>query len=187
MENEDFKAVVRIARHDKKIKKSMILYIAAMFFIGVMGYTLNYGETGKKFTAGFFETIIHREIKKNPDDPGLLSLMGDIYYEKEEIKPAIQYYEKSIALKPESPKVLNNLAWLYASDPQLFNPERALLLAVRASDLLPEPHIMDTLAESYYVNKRFLEAVKAGEKALELSKINRSYYEKQLKKFKNAM
>lgn len=60
------------------------------------------------------------------------------------------------------------------------------MLAVRASELSSEPHIMDTLAESYYINKRFEEAVKAGQKALELSRTNRSYYEKQLKKFKNA-
>jgi len=178
-----------IARHDRKIKKSIIFYLAGMLLIGMIGYTLNFGETGKKISAGFFETIIQREITKNPDDPGLLSMMGDIYYENEKIETAIQYYEKSIAIKPDSPQVLNNLAWIYAvsKDKARYNPERAFVLAVRASELLPEAHIMDTLAESYYVNKRFEEALKAGTKALELSKTNRSYYEGQLKKFKNAM
>lgn len=178
-----------IKKQDQKIRKSIYLYVAAMLFIGVIGYTLNFGETGKKFSASFFETIIAREITKNPHDPGLLSLMGDICYEKENIREAIKYYEKSIAFKPDSPKVLNNLAWLYATSNKsdFFNPERALSLALRASELLGEAHVMDTLAESYYVNKRFLEAVKAGEKALELSKTNRSYYEDQLKKFKKAM
>jgi hypothetical protein len=56
-------------------------------------------------------------------------------------------------------------------------------LAARLENL---PHIWDTLAESYYVNKMYNEAIEAGRKSLELARENRSYYEDQLEKFKKA-
>ena len=84
--------------------------------------------------------------------------------------------------------VLNNLAWIYTGndDPSLRNPQRALLLARMAAELKPSAYIYDTLAESYFVNGMFLEAAEAGERALKLTKDNRSYYKAQLKKFREA-
>ncbi len=46
------------------------------------------------------------------------------------------------------------------------------------------PHVWDTLAESYYVNGMYREAVEAAEQALAMARKKRSYYEDQLKKFK---
>lgn len=87
-----------IARHDWKIKKSIILYIIAMLLTGTIGYTLNYSKAGKKISAGFFETIIQREVEKHPDDPGLLSMMGDIYHEKEKLKLLFSIIKKALLL-----------------------------------------------------------------------------------------
>jgi hypothetical protein len=56
-------------------------------------------------------------------------------------------------------------------------------LAVKLENL---PHIWDTLAESYYVNEMFSQAVEAGQNALALARENRSYYESQLEKFREA-
>ena len=59
-------------------------------------------------------------------------------------------------------------------------------MATLAIRLENQPHIWDTLAESYYVNGMYAKAIEAGHMALELAKDNLSYYEGQLEKFKKA-
>jgi tetratricopeptide (TPR) repeat protein len=61
-----------------------------------------------------------------------------------------------------------------------------LYLAEKAAGLEESPYILDTLAECYYANGQFQEAVESEIKALELTATNRSYYQKQLKKFMEA-
>jgi hypothetical protein len=48
------------------------------------------------------------------------------------------------------------------------------------------PHVWDTLAESYYVNGMYREAVEAGKQALALARKKRTYYQDQLDKFSIA-
>ena len=83
---------------------------------------------------------------------------------------------------------MNNLAWLYATceDERFRDPKKALALAEKAAELEESPHILDTLAECYYVNNQFEKAVSAELRALDLAVKNRTYYEKQLRKFKEA-
>ncbi len=177
-----------IIRQDRKIKKSIAVYLAAIVIIGGIGYNLNYGETGKKLSKHFIEKILLREINKTPDNPYLYSDLGDLYYNINDYTETIRAYEKSIELKPDNPHVLNNLAWLYATcdDKNLRNPERALDLALKAADLEESPHILDTLAECYYINGQLEEAVSTESYALRIAKKQRSYYENQLKKFMTA-
>jgi Zn-dependent protease with chaperone function/Tfp pilus assembly protein PilF len=177
-----------ITRQDRKIKKSIAAYVAAIVIIGGIGYNLNYGETGKKLSKHFIEKILLREINNTPDNPHLYSNLGDLYYNINDYTETIRAYEKSIDLKPDNPHVLNNLAWLYATceDKNLRNPERALNLALKAAALEESPHIMDTLAESYYINGQLEEAVSAESYALRIAKKERLYYENQLKKFMTA-
>jgi tetratricopeptide (TPR) repeat protein len=102
---------------------------------------------------------------------------------------AKQSYEKALALKPDSPATLNNLAWLLATcdDERLRDPPQALELARRAARLEPSAYILDTLAQSYYANGMLREAVQAEKRALELVKGDRSLYERQLQKFEEAL
>jgi len=177
-----------ITKQDRKIKKSIAAYLAAIVIIGGIGYNLNYGETGKKLSKHFIEKILLREINKTPDNPYLYSNLGDLYYNTNDYIETIRTYEKSIALKPDNPHVLNNLAWLYATcdDKNLRNPERALNLALKAADIEESPHILDTLAESYYINGQLEKAVSTELHALRIAKKQRSYFENQLKKFMTA-
>ena len=177
-----------ITRQDRKIKKSIAAYLAAIVIIGGIGYNLNYGETGRKLSNHFIEKILLREINKTPDNPYLYSNLGDFYYNLNNYTETIKAYEKSIGLEPDNPHVLNNLAWLYAAcdDKNLRNPERALHLALNAAALKESPHILDTLAECYYINGLLEEAVSAESYALGIAKKKRSYYENQLKKFRAA-
>jgi Zn-dependent protease with chaperone function len=177
-----------ISRHDRKVRKSISLYLVGLMIFGWIGYTLNFGEAGEKFNHHFFEKMIARRLAKTPNDFRLYSALGDLYYRKKMYTEMIQAYERALVLNPNDPQVLNNLAWHYATceDERLRHPRRALLLASQAIKLLEAPHIIDTLAESYYVNGQFEKAVEMGYKALTLAKDNREYYEKQLKKFLKA-
>ena len=177
-----------VTRHDSKIKKSIAVYMMGILIMGGIGYNLNFGETGKKLNRHFFEKIIQRELDKKPDSPNLYSMLGDLYYSNKNYSKTIKAYEQSIALAPDNPQVLNNLAWLYATcEVERFrDPKKALKLAKKAAEIEKSPHILDTLAESFYVNSQFEKAVAAEMGALDLATKNRTHYENQLAKFKAA-
>ena len=97
-------------------------------------------------------------------------------------------WEKSLALEPDNAQILNNLAWHYATceDERFQDPVRALAMAKLAIQLERLPHVWDTLAESYYVNGMYREAVEAGKQALAIAGKKRTYYQDQLDKFSSA-
>jgi Zn-dependent protease with chaperone function len=165
-----------IVRHDRKIQKSIAAYFIGMLLIGGVGYSLNFSEFGKRLELHIAEKIFMRDItiseknlQRNCDEQ-------------------IEANEKYLTIDPDNPIILNNLAWFYVKcdDQRHHDPSKALVLAKKAAELLQEPFILDTLAESYYVNGMFEEALTAGTQALQLATIGRSYYEQQLKKFISA-
>ena len=177
-----------IRRHDQKVKKSIGIYLLAMVLIGFAGYQLNMGDIGSQLNQNVLEKVIVRELQKSPDNPNLYRLMGDLYYERKDYAGVKDAYEKALELRLDDPHVLNNLAWFYATCEvtSLRDPQRALLLAKMAIELDRSSHVYDTLAESYFVNGLMTEAIEAGEQALKLAKINRTYYRQQLEKFRQA-
>lgn len=178
-----------ITRHENKIKKSIAVYLAGIFLFCGVGYNLNFGETSKKINKHFFVKIIQRELEKTPHNPLLYSTLGDLYYSNHNYPETIKAYEQSLSIDFYNTHALNNLAWLYATcEIESFrNPKKALELAKRAAQLEESPHILDTLAESYFVNGMFEQAVNVEHRALEITTKNRDYYKKQLLKFKLAM
>jgi Zn-dependent protease with chaperone function len=177
-----------IDRHDRKVRNSILVFVASMVLVAAVGYGLNFGETGRQLSSHFFEKIILREIEKHPQNPNLYKVLGDLYYETGNLSGVQQAYEASLKLNPENPHVLNNLAWLYATaeDPRFRNPARALDLAKAAAGLLEEPHILDTLAECYYANGQYAKALETARRALRLTRENRAYYQEQVEKFRKA-
>jgi tetratricopeptide (TPR) repeat protein len=140
------------------------------------GFALNFSEAGKRLNTVFFEKIILREIEKEPYNAKLYSMLGDIYYTRKNYGGVQKAYEMSLYLVPDNPQVLNNLAWFYATceDIRFRDYPRALILAKKAASLEQTPYILDTLAESYYVNGMFNEAIATAEKALESANKNAS-------------
>lgn len=175
-----------VKRQDKKIKKSIAVYLAGLFFVGAIGFALNFSEAGKRININFFEKVILREIEKEPRNANLYRMLGDIYFSRKNCEGAKNAYETSIYIDPDNPQVLNNLAWLYATceNERFRNHPRALTLAKKAVSLDQASYILDTLAESYYVNGMYDEAVAIAKRALEVAEKNRSYYTEQLEKFK---
>ncbi len=177
-----------IRRHDAKVRRSIAAYLAGLAFVGVVGYQLNLGTMGARMNNHLIEKVITRQLERQPANPSLYGLLGDFNYSRKLYAEAKSAWEASLALKPESPAVLNNLAWLFATcdEPSLRDPARALELAERAAALEPSPYILDTLAESYHVNGRYAEAVEAARQALRLAKGDLTHYERQLQRFLKA-
>ena len=177
-----------IIRHNTKVKKSIGVYLVCLFFMGILGYQLNVGTMGDRINNHFLEKVILAEIEQTPENPNLYSLLGNIYYSSKNWAGVQDAWEKSLALEPDNAQVLNNLAWHYATceDERFQDPVRALAMAKLAIRLERLPHVWDTLAESFYVNGMYHEAVEAGQQALALAGKKRTYYEEQLEKFSQA-
>ena len=178
-----------ITRQDNKIKKSIGIYLICLFALGVFGYQLNIGTMGERINSHLVEKYIVSEIENDPDNPDLYRMLGNIYYNAKNWAGTQDAWEKSLALKPDDALVLNNLAWHYATceDVNFQDHYRALALAELAIRLEKSPHIWDTLAESYYVNGMYRDAVEAGRQALEKAGRKRHYYQEQLEKFEAAL
>ncbi|MCK4486379.1 MAG: M48 family metalloprotease [Desulfobacterales bacterium] len=177
-----------IVQHDRKLRRSIMLFIGGLLCTGYIGYAINFGQMGQTLSKHFLQKVLIREIKQNPTNPGLYSMLGSIYYQNKEYVQAVEAYEKSIELAPRDPEALNNLAWLYATCEQTKcrEPVKALVYARHAAAMKPVPHILDTLAESYYVNGLHEKAIMTIKQALAMQLEDRTYYENQLRKFKQG-
>ena len=178
-----------VRRHDVRVRRAIALYLSGLALLAGLGYQLNLGTMGARLGDHLIAAVIRQEIERSPENPSLYALLGDLSYRRQEFAEVKQAYEKSLALKPDQPQVLNNLAWLLATsaDERLRDPPRALALALRAAELEESAYVFDTLAESYFINGMAAEAVAAGERALALAKGDRSHYEAQLRRFLQAL
>jgi len=124
-----------------------------------------------------FETAL-KENRRLADGQRLLA---DLYAEQKLYPDAIQHYQDALRLEPDMAEAHNNLAWLYATseDPKFRNPQAALAHARRAVELTRWKYagFIDTLAEAYYANGSFQEAVRIQAKALELEPNNPEFQE----------
>ncbi len=178
-----------VGRHNSKLRKSIMGYLVGLVLIGGVGYQLNYGEAGAVLNTHFFEKVIIKELEKTPGNADLHSMMGDLYFSRNNYRDATFQYEKAIELAMQHSRALNNLAWLYATceDASFRNPKRALVLAKRAAALERESHVLDTLAESYFINGDIEEAIATEKEALAIAKKDRAYYQEQIARFETAL
>ncbi|MBU1055344.1 MAG: M48 family metalloprotease [Proteobacteria bacterium] len=174
-----------IKRQDRKIQKSIAVYLVCLIITGVIGYNLNFGESSKRIKIFFSEKIILGLIQDNPDDQKFPAMLGDLYYSINLYEKAKNAYKQSLSIDSKNPEVLNNLAWLYATceDKNIRNANLAIIYAEAAVKKEKAPHTLDTLAQSYFVAGRYKDAVEAGRKALSMAGKDKQYYEKQLAKF----
>jgi Zn-dependent protease with chaperone function len=177
-----------ITRQDRKVRRSLALYALGLVLVGVIGYQINYGAAGRRIGGHFLEEIVQREIQNDPHNASLYALLGDLRFSQNAFAETVQAYETALQLAPDTPQVLNNLAWLYATceDPAFRNPPRALALAQHAATLEPEAYVLDTLAESYFANGDRAAALTAARQALAKATDRRDYYRQQLERFENG-
>ena len=178
-----------IRRHDRKVRHSIAAYALAMVLVGIAGYQINFGQAGKRLNDKFFETVILQEISRGgTDNAGLYGMLGDLYFGRDNWAQAGKAYRSALNLEPDNPLVLNNYAWLLATskDPTYRDPQTALALARQAAAIEQSAHIMDTLAESLFINGHIDDAVAAAATARSLATSNLSYYDGQLERFQAA-
>ncbi len=181
-----------IKRHDVKIRKSIAVYIAGILLVGWVGYNIHYNNTGKQINASVLKMMIENQIDQDSQNPNLYQALGDIYYSEKDFKKTIYAYEKALQLNPDHVRALNNLAWLYATceNKDFRRPETALELAKHAASISKAFHIIDTLAEAYYANGYFKQAIETEQQALSMANStannDRGYYIQQIEKFKSA-
>ncbi len=177
-----------IRRHHRKVQKSIGIYTCGFLLLMGAYQQLNYSSAGQKLISQLSKTLLTRQLEEEPHNPVLYRELGDYHYIfMKDYREAVRAYEKALALGPNDAETLNNLAWLFATceESSLRNPEQALVLARKAAQLKASPHILDTLAESYYINGYYSQAVEAEQRAIQLiEKQERAHYEEQLAKFK---
>lgn len=177
-----------IQRHDRKVRISLAIYLLVLLAALAAGYSLSYGTTGEQLKAHIQEQALLRLIEKEPHRSEMLVLLGDYHYSKGREAAALEAYRKALQDDPHNSHALNNLAWLYATSElqHLRNPRQALALALKAVALNPASHVLDTLAESYYVNGLYQEAVHTARRALAAAD-DPAYYVEQLERFRRMV
>lgn len=106
-------------------------------------------------------------------------------------KQANLWYRK--AAESDSADVLNNVAWALATseDPAIQDPTAALTYAQRAVNAEhgnPRAFILDTLAQGYYVNKQYENALNTERRAIEVaSPEEKEKYKTQLEVYRLAL
>jgi Zn-dependent protease with chaperone function len=177
----------QIIRHERKLRASLLLYLAA---IGLVVVTLHQVDTAK-LTAGYetryAEAVLLQKVRQEPENSLWLIYLADFLQNRKMEKRAVEAYEKALQLTPMNAEVNNNLAWLLltAQDRSIRNAERALTLARSAILLKERGYILDTLATAYWANTLVEEAVAIESRAMRLDPQNRSYYQKQIEKFRS--
>ena len=174
-----------IKSHDRKIARMLSGAALLLVVCGALLYTAD-SKLVDRAKLKFSRKILEQQAAQQPDNPLYHFTLGNIYYEEGNLTKAEVQFKKALAINPEDPEVLNNLAWLYATADvkELRKPAEALKLSQKAARISPRPHILDTLGESYFINGRYEEAVRALEAAVSAGPDNPAYYAEQLKKFK---
>ena len=178
-----------IARHEKKIKNSLLLFLTVFVFVGLFGYSLTFSDVAQNAKQQAALDYILQAIETDPENPMLYGYLGDFYLGLERYDQTVAAYKKALSLNAKNPHVLNNLAWIYATnpDPEIYNPEKALELAQKAAALSPTPEVLDTLAESLFINGEIEAAVKAETSAISLIRNNPSAYQFQMDHYENQL
>ena len=181
-----------IIRHDRKMRRSLIVYFVSLVFLAYAVFQFNQfvdSRSNREVTLINLETYLNHKQSKTAQDALLYLMIGNIYFEQQQIDKAVTAYDSGLELAPNHPEILNNLAWLLATstDTEFYDPIRALDLAQKAINLQKAPHIWDTLAESFFINGYITEAIQSERNALAMASDDRSIYESQLEKFEKAL
>lgn len=177
-----------VQRHDRKVRRMVAAYCIALLVLGAALYGgADLLPDGRQLSL--IRKIAEKKIAAEPDNPVLHVLLANIYFEQKQYAAAEKHYLAALVLQPHQPEVLNNLAWMYATaeDSGFRKPEEALRYSRAAAELDPRPHILDTLAESYFVNGDYEEAIAAIQQAITQQPSDLAYYKKQLQKFEEHL
>lgn len=175
-------------RHQRKVGVSLAVYLLVLAAASVWAHYLPVEGLSRQYEEKYLEAVLWQKVQQEPDKALWLQMAGDLMQHKKMEKKAIAAYERALAFEPVSPDLLNNLAWLLltSGDPQLRDPRRALILALRAAGAMPLGSFLDTLGLAYWANGFPDEAVAAEEEAALADPAGREYYQQQIDRFQRT-
>ena len=116
--------------------------------------------------------LLEQSLRKNPQDSALHVEIGGLYFGLKDYENAVYHWEKALESEPEQAAVLNNLAWIMATQEAspVYDPNQAVTYALQACELkdFQRPDILDTLMSAYAAAGDFQSAIETGKKALAL-------------------
>lgn len=119
------------------------------------------------FKENDFDSAVNayeRILEIDPKHKQARYIVAHVYINAKQYKKAEELLLELMAEDPEDFKLLNNLAWLYATaeDPKFRNGKKAIKLAQEAMTLAPnDHHVWSTLSEAYYVSGEYEKAHRA--------------------------
>ncbi len=112
-------------------------------------------------------------IRLDPKSAEARQNLGEILHRRGRVAEAITQYEAALKLRPDWEQVLNNVAWLRATDPSpdVRNGVEAVSFAQRACALSNHTNLwfLHTLAAAYAENGNFAQAVATADQARQLA------------------
>lgn len=177
-----------IRKHNRKLYSCVVLFVAVISGLLLFNMRLNESGVTKNLRAEVQLRLVGQAVEMDPENPGLQGAYGGLLFENGRYSEAESVLRGALTFSPEDAVILNNLAWLYATSPSPFrNPREALELAYKAATLKPEPFILDTLAEAYFINGRYKEALDTINKAIAQGGPQQDHFTKQKDKFEKAL
>lgn len=177
-----------VRRHHKKLYGTAVVFLFLVASLIFWTERIESTSLVKNWNTELQLNMIKDEIRRKPDNPELLAAYGGLLLEKGRFEEAKLSLEKALEMEPNDATTMNNLAWLYATaPPPYFQPRKALELALAAKALDPAPQVLDTLAEAYFANGRYREALQVIESAIEKHPKNEAYFLGQRLKFQDAL
>jgi len=176
----------QLVRHHSR---RLVLFLTVFFLlIASLGYTLNVGPLKTNLENIALTHILNQQLIESSENIELYRALAYVYHRRGNTAKAKWAYENILRLHPDDGVALNNLAWILATaqDTTLLDYPKALTLAKQAVGIERSPTFLDTLAEAYYVNGFYDQALKTIQEALEKASENRDYFARQLKKFKKG-
>ena len=178
-----------IKRHEQKLLFSKGIFLACTLGLLLLPSILPMQQWRANAKVNLAELYLRQLASHGKQGPSWYIAFSQLLTENGRYKEAVKIYEKALKAYPQSPTIMNNMAWLLATTKLNKYPEnrqKALLLAISAAKAKPLPYILDTLAECFYINGYYQRAIEIEKQAIEKNPSNRSYYLKQLEKFKKA-
>jgi tetratricopeptide (TPR) repeat protein len=121
------------------------------------------------------ESLSHLQtaLKIDPENSEAHYNLGNVLLQMGRANEAVAEYKRALRINPDDTEALNNMAWILATWPDALirDGAKAVELAERADTLTRgnSPIIDATLAAAYAETGRFPEALKTGQRALQLA------------------
>ncbi|ROQ93513.1 M48 family metallopeptidase [Desulfosoma caldarium] len=177
-----------MAAHNRKLWRSAAVFFLALTLLIHGAIQFRYSNKAQAWRQEIQLHILEAELQLDKKKPELYMAYSALLLQRQRYHHARLILEEGLRLAPNHSGILNNLAWLYATAPPPYrHPSRALELALRAAAIQPDPYVLDTLAEAYYVNGRYAEALETIRRAIAQKPERLRYYVEQEEKFKDAL